>query len=462
MKKRLLSMLLVMVLLVGILPFNVFADGSAIPPGSHENGYVTNILLYEGSTAADGTLIDYTFNQATTENYITLITTDTVNRGRLKLSVSDASGTLWMRRLIDGTREAGVSSAFDQKIASVETMYILNYWLNTAWPKDGQEHVFTIQVGPKYDSDGDGNITRVDEFEKFDVYNFHISSIPGLSALAIKDAEGTELEITPAFLGGVKQKVFETTVTGNAIKLSTTFSDGATLTIGDKSYTAALTDEEIALDKFIGKGPVASIPLKLVDAYGKENTFTLKINIFVPFAERKPVVTAANDKKTGQIKLTITPVEDAVKYKVFVAEKADGEYKLAAETDKTEYTYKGKAGTKYFFKVVAVDKDGAESAESAVVNKVQLPGQVTSLKAKSTKKKEVTLTWKKVTGAKKYFIYMSKNGKTGWKKIGTATKTKFVYKKGTPGKKLYFRVQAVTANGKMGEFSKAVSVKVKK
>ena len=105
---------------------------------------------------------------------------------------------------------------------------------------------------------------------------------------------------------------------------------------------------------------------------------------------------------------------------------------------------------------------GVESAESAAVSIIRLPGQVTGLKAKSTKKKEVTLTWKKVTGAKKYFIYMSKNGKTGWKKIGTATKTKFVYKKGTPGKKLYFKVQAVTANGKKGEFSKVVSVKVKK
>ena len=92
----------------------------------------------------------------------------------------------------------------------------------------------------------------------------------------------------------------------------------------------------------------------------------------------------------------------------------------------------------------------------------RLPAQVTSLKVKSKKKKEVTLTWKKVTGAKKYVIYMSKNGKTGWKKIGTVKTNKFTYKKAPAGKKMYFRVQAITANGKKGEFSKAVSVKVKK
>ncbi len=194
-----------------------------------------------------------------------------------------------------------------------------------------------------------------------------------------------------------------------------------------------------------------------------DNDPLLAANVnFIDFADEKPVVKAENDKASGKVKLTITPVEGAVKYKIYVAEKAEGPFTLVKETTELTYTHNGKAGTKYFFKVVAVNEDGKESAESAVVNKVQLPGQVKSLKAKSTKKKEVTLTWKKVTGAKKYFIYMSKNGKTGWKKIGTATKTKFVYKKGTPGKKLYFRVQAVTANGKKGEFSKVVSVKVKK
>ena len=128
---------------------------------------------------------------------------------------------------------------------------------------------------------------------------------------------------------------------------------------------------------------------------------------------------------------------------------------------KPTYTYNGKAGTKYYFKVQAVNEAGETSAESELVNKVQVPAQVTSLKATS-KKGQVTLKWKKVTGAKKYVIYMSKNGKSGWKKVGTATKNTFVYKKGKVGTKLYFKVQALTANNKKGEFSKVVSIKVKK
>jgi hypothetical protein len=179
------------------------------------------------------------------------------------------------------------------------------------------------------------------------------------------------------------------------------------------------------------------------------------------FPEEKPVVTAVVDKKTGKIKLTITAVNGAKSYKIFVSEQPNGTYKEAATVTGTTYTYSGTPGKTYYFKVQAVNDKGELSGESNIVSKVQLPAQVTGLKATS-KKKQVTLKWKKVTGAKKYFIYMSKNGKSGWKKVGTTTKTTYVYKKGTVGKKLYFRVQAVTANGKKGEFSKVVSVKVKK
>jgi hypothetical protein len=180
------------------------------------------------------------------------------------------------------------------------------------------------------------------------------------------------------------------------------------------------------------------------------------------FGTVKPVVKAENDKKTGKIQLTITPVAGAVKYHILVSDKADGTYTEAATVTGTTYTYEGTPGTQYFFKVVAESTAGVLSAESAVVSLFRLPAQVTSLKVKSKKKKEVTLTWKKVSGAKKYVIYMSKNGKTGWKKIGTVKTNKFTYKKAPAGKKMYFRVQALTANGKKGEFSKVVSVKVKK
>ncbi len=179
------------------------------------------------------------------------------------------------------------------------------------------------------------------------------------------------------------------------------------------------------------------------------------------FAEAKTTVKAEN-MKAGTIKLTWTEIDGAAQYKVLVSTKQDEDYTEASIVTGETFTYtKGKVGTRYYFKVVGISAEGKESAESNTVNKYKLPAQVTSLKATS-KNKQVTLKWKKVTGAKKYFIYMSKNGKTGWKKVGTVTTNKFVYKKGTVGKKLYFKVQAVTANGKKGEFSAVKSIKVKK
>ena len=166
-------------------------------------------------------------------------------------------------------------------------------------------------------------------------------------------------------------------------------------------------------------------------------------------------------KKSGKIKLTWDLIPNALGYKVLVSDAADGTYTLAEEVTEEEYTYSGKPGAKYLFKVVAVNAAGEESQESEVVSKIQLPAQVTNLKATS-KKGQVTLKWKKVSGAKRYFVYMSKNGKTGWKKVGTATKNSFIYKKGKVGQKLYFKVLALTANNKKGEFSKVVSIKVKK
>ncbi len=178
------------------------------------------------------------------------------------------------------------------------------------------------------------------------------------------------------------------------------------------------------------------------------------------FLAAKPEVKAEN-VKSGKIQLTWEEIPGAVSYKVFVADEKGEEYTLAAEVEDEAYTFDGKVGQMYCFKVTAIHSTGMESQTSDPVRKYRVPAQVTSLKV-SSKSKQVTLTWKKITGAKKYFVYMSKNGKTGWKKIGTAKTNKFVYKKGKVGAKLYFKVQAVTANGKKGEFSKVVSVKVKK
>ncbi|MCR5736956.1 MAG: hypothetical protein K6G64_04825 [Eubacterium sp.] len=85
--------------------------------------------------------------------------------------------------------------------------------------------------------------------------------------------------------------------------------------------------------------------------------------------------------------------------------------------------------------------------------------QVKGVKAKNNKKGKVTVSWKKVTGAKKYQIKVGK--KTYTSKAGAK---KYVVKKGLKKGKTYkIKVRAAAANGyKAGKYSKTVKVKIKK
>lgn len=71
----------------------------------------------------------------------------------------------------------------------------------------------------------------------------------------------------------------------------------------------------------------------------------------------------------------------------------------------------------------------------------------TKLKATAGKRK-VTVTYKKASGAKKYEIYRSTKKSSGYKKIATTSKTKYVDKKVKKRKKYYYKVRSVrTGNG---------------
>ena len=105
---------------------------------------------------------------------------------------------------------------------------------------------------------------------------------------------------------------------------------------------------------------------------------------------------------------------------------------------------------------------GSQNGTQAGAKTDTKPGRVTSLKAKNNKKKAVTLSWKKVPKAKKYQIQYSQNKKFKKAKTKTAKKVSGTVTKLMKGKTFYFRVRAVSADGKKGTWSKIVKVKVKK
>lgn len=101
---------------------------------------------------------------------------------------------------------------------------------------------------------------------------------------------------------------------------------------------------------------------------------------------------------------------------------------------------------------------------SAAPQKIKAPARVKKLKVKNKKKKSVTLSWKKVVGAKGYRLQYATNKNFEKKKNKFVKKTKYTVKKLKRKKKYYFRVRAYKLDGKKkvyGKWSGVKKVKIK-
>ena len=166
----------------------------------------------------------------------------------------------------------------------------------------------------------------------------------------------------------------------------------------------------------------------------------------------------------GKPRLSWKAIDGADKY--YIYRSTDGEtFKYYEKTTKTSYTdTKAKVGTKYYYKVKAarnVDGVNIGSAYSAIKT-------VTATLAKPTVKITTVsgkpkLSWSNVTGADKYYVYRSTNGKDYTILIKT-TKTSVTNTSAKKGTKYYYKVKAIcSANTNANSaFSTVVSIKATK
>ena len=198
---------------------------------------------------------------------------------------------------------------------------------------------------------------------------------------------------------------------------------------------------------------------KLAGAYGEYSAVVTSST-----AVAKVTGVKLKSRTASSITLTWTKVAGAKGYEVWML-KGKKWVKVGTTTKNSLTVKKLKANTTYQFKIRAYDSAKVFGDFSAVAKLATGLAKVTGVKAKTTKN-SVTLSWKKVSGAKTYEVYQLQGKK--WKKVGTAKKTSLTLKKDANKKSLKknttykYKVRAVSKAKVAGDYSSTVSAKTKK
>jgi len=243
--------------------------------------------------------------------------------------------------------------------------------------------------------------------------------------------------------------------TGNTYTPNITLTDSAT----GKTLTAG-TDYTITYSNNTNPGTASITVTALSKNYTGSKVISFKITSAAVSGLRVGKI------KNNSIKLSWSAQDYADGYQI-----CNSSNRVVATTGKNSYTVKGLTScTTYKFKVRSYveNTDGTISYGSfstAVSAKTLL--NTPKLKAKSTQRGKVTLTWTKVAKATGYEIYYStkKNGKyTRLKRISKSSKRKYVDSGLASGEKYYYTIRAYrTSNGvkTYSKYNTIKSVKVK-
>ena len=196
---------------------------------------------------------------------------------------------------------------------------------------------------------------------------------------------------------------------------------------------------------------------KAIDANDARSEFSVVKSIMC-----KPAApTVSINRSNGKPKLSWKSVSGAKKYWVYRS--TDGKnFKYWDSTTKTNYTNKGAAsGTKYYYRVKAVAIVNGNNVASANSNTKNL---ITTLAKPSvsitTSGGKPKLTWKAVTGADKYYVYRSTDGKN-FKYWESTTKTSYINTGAKRNTRYYYKVKAVCAANSNANSARSASVSIK-
>ena len=189
---------------------------------------------------------------------------------------------------------------------------------------------------------------------------------------------------------------------------------------------------------------------EVMESYGGELTWSSYTPGETPWGEESvdaPAVKAANVAETGKIKLSWNKVDGAAKYQVYCSTKKNSGYSRLTTTSSRSYTYKAaKAGTKYYFYVIAVAGDGTESEKSNSVSRTCDLAQPEIKLSNVLASGKIKISWNRISGADGYQIYRATSKNGTYRRIKTVTGTSYTDTATTAGKTYYYKVRAIDDN----------------
>ena len=379
MKKRLLSLLLVLVMLVGLLPTIALADEPAQVEQSAEpkdnNGFVAQIDIPKTNNPANGYIRGYTFQPDINEYTVEIPDCNKSTPFVLTVSEQFAAPTneeerLYYRIYLDDTEVKVGTKAGPYAIQTASTKILAATILTRI--KAGEAHTLSIAVGTV-------NLSEANKpFIRSDRYDYYVTRRLSLfNPLTLTDGE-KPVSVTPTYTksSAIDPFVTEYTAVSTAETLQVDLGatdKAATILVGGKKHTRG-TPTEITLADYMEDGSkVAAVPIQLKKG-ALETDYTLRISQadYFPVITEQPENNITSDKGVGtKLHIAATnPGDGTLSYQWYVAEGPTifGANKISG-AEKASYEPDGYAGDYKFFCVVTNTVDGiAFQTESETVS----------------------------------------------------------------------------------------------
>ena len=174
-----------------------------------------------------------------------------------------------------------------------------------------------------------------------------------------------------------------------------------------------------------------------------------------------PTVTGGNDAQ-GRPTLKWNAVSGAAKYEVYRSYSENGPYTKYSTVTGTTYTNTAylENGTTYYYRVRALNSSGVAGAYSSVVYVTYTQTlSAPTVTGGNDAQGRPTLKWNAVSGAAKYEVYRARSLNGDYIKYSTVTGTSYTNTSYIEdGNAYYYKVRALDANGTAGAWSSIVSV----